>query len=118
MVVAGKQITIPKNLLIGLPKSRITLRNLVLDAPEPCKAQDPPQSGLAVSDSCRKDKPPALARIVATPAASGEMVASLVMVQKDSATTLARFSKERRSRRARNQGTSGAYATQPVTPPK
>ena len=119
MVVGGKQITIPDNLLIGLPKSRITLRNLVLEAPEACKSQQPPQSGLAVSDSCRKDKPPALARVVASPDASGEMVASLVMVQKDSARTLARFEKVRRPRRARSAGDgAGTYATQPMKPPK
>jgi hypothetical protein len=119
MVVKGKQITIPKDLLIGLPKGRMTLRNLVLDAPEACKALQPPQSGLAVSDTCRNGSTPALARIVAKPAASGELVASLVMVQKNSATTLARFSRERRSRRSANRDAQPpASAVQPVKPPR
>jgi hypothetical protein len=92
LVVQGKEITIPRGLLIGLPAGRITLRNLVLEAPDECKSQEPPQSGLAVSDTCRNGGTPALARIVAKPTESGGMVASLVMVQKDSSRTLARMS--------------------------
>jgi hypothetical protein len=90
MVVKGKEVTIPRDLLIGLPAGRITLRNLVNEAPEACKSQQPPQSGLAVADTCRNGGTPALARIVANPTASGGMEASLVMVQKDSGRTLAR----------------------------
>jgi hypothetical protein len=91
LVVQGKEITIPRGLSIGLPTGRLTLRNLVLDAPDDCKSQQPPQSGLAVSDTCRKEGTPALARIVANPDESGRMVAKLVMVQKDSARTIARM---------------------------
>lgn len=91
VVVQGKEVTIPRGLSIGLPKGRSSLRNLVLDAPDECKSQEPPQSGLAVSDTCRNGGSPALARIVASPDASGAMVASLVMVQKDSARTIARM---------------------------
>jgi len=91
LVVKGKRITIPDNLLIGLPAGRMTLRNLVMDGPQSCTSQVPLQSGLAVSDTCRTDGSPALARIVAKPDASGELVAALVMVLKDSATTLARM---------------------------
>jgi hypothetical protein len=91
MVVKGKEITIPRDLLIGLPAGRMTLRNLVLEAPAACKSQQPPQSGLAVSDTCLDGGTPALARIVANATESGGMVASLVMVQKDSVRTLARM---------------------------
>ncbi len=94
MVVRGKEITIPPDVTVGLPTGRVTLRNLVLEAPEECRSQQPPQSGLAVSDSCRNGGSPALARIVATPDASGALVASLVMVQKDSGRTLARMRPE------------------------
>jgi hypothetical protein len=90
MVVKGKEITIPHGLLVGLPSGRMTLRNLLLEAPEECKAQQPPQSGLAVSDTCRNGGTPALARVIASPTESGGLVASLVMVQKDSARTIAR----------------------------
>ena len=102
MVVQGKQVTIPRGLSIGLPTGQLSLRDLVQDAPEERTSQVPPQSGLAVSDTCRKEGTPALARIVANPDASGQMVAKLVMVQKDSARTLARFKAESpRAARAR-----------------
>ena len=102
MVVQGKEVTIPRGLSIGLPKGRSSLRSLVQDAPDECKSQEPPQSGLAVSDTCRNGSTPALARIVAVPDASGAMVANLVMVQKDSSRTIARLRPETpRAARAR-----------------
>lgn len=91
MVVRGKEITIPSDVLIGLPTGHVSLRDLVLEAPEECKSQQPPQSGLAQSDTCLNGGSPALARVIATRSASGDMVASTVMVQKDSARTLARM---------------------------
>jgi hypothetical protein len=91
IVVNGKEITIPSNLSIGLPSGRITLTDLMLDAAEQCRAQEPVQSGLAVSDSCRGDKPPALARVMVQPDANGTLVADLVMIQADSALTLSRI---------------------------
>jgi hypothetical protein len=100
IVVAGRRITLPEKLLIGLPSGRKSLRDLVLEAPPECTSQQPPQSGLAVSDSCRRDRPPALARVVATASASGELVASVVMIQRDSGRTLARM-KPRRGALAR-----------------
>ena len=103
LVVAGKEITIPDRLVVGMPSGTAPLRDLMLEAPAECKSQRPPQSGLAVSDSCRGSRPPALARVVATPNASGELVASLLMIQKDSAHTLARIKPQGRSR-ARSYG--------------
>jgi hypothetical protein len=94
IVVQGKEIAIPRGLSIGLPNGRLTLRDLVQDAPDECKSQQPPQSGLAVSDTCRNGGTAALARIVANPDASGGMVAKLVMVQKDSSRTIARMRPE------------------------
>ena len=93
IVVKGKEIAIPRDLLIGLPTGHATLRDLVLEAPDECKAQQPPQSGLAASDSCLNGSTPALARIVAKKSESG-MVATMVMVQKDSGRTLARMKPE------------------------
>ena len=119
IVVDGKQITIPDQLLIGLPSGRVPLRDLMLEAPAECKSQQPPQSGLAVSDSCRGARPPALARVVASPNASGELVASLLMIQKDSGRTLARIRPQGRSRaRAYGQQPSdaAAYPKKPETP--
>lgn len=110
LVVDGKQITVPDKLLIGLPSGRVPLRDLMLEAPAECRSQQPPQSGLAVSDACRGDRPPALARVVATPSASGELVASVVMIQKDSGPTLARFRRQRDSR-ARPQEAQPSNAT-------
>jgi hypothetical protein len=91
IVVNGKEITIPSNLSIGLPSGRIALTDLMLDASEQCRAQEPAQSGLATSDSCRGDKPPALARVMVQPDANGTLVADLVIIQADSALTLSRI---------------------------
>jgi hypothetical protein len=91
IVVDGRQIRVPEKLLIGLPSGQKSLRDLMLEAPAECKSQQPPQSGLAVSDACRGDRPPALARVVASAGASGELVASVLMIQKDSGRTLARI---------------------------
>jgi hypothetical protein len=102
LVVQGKEITIPRGLAIGLPTGEATLRTLVLEAPEECKAQEPPQSGLASSDSCLNGGAPALARVVASSTESGGLVATVVMVQKDSSRTLARMKAESpRAARAR-----------------
>ena len=103
IVVDGKQITLPDKLLIGLPSGSVSLRDLMLEAPAECQSHQPPQSGLAVSDSCRGDRPPALARVVASANASGELVASVVMIQKDSGRTLARI-RPQRNARARSYG--------------
>jgi hypothetical protein len=119
IVVADQQITIPDRLAIGLPSGMVPLRDLLLEAPAECKSQRPPQSGLAVSDSCRGSRPPALARVVASRNASGELVASLLMIQKDSGHTLARIKPQGRSR-ARSYGQqppdTAAYPKKPETP--
>ena len=119
IVVAGKPITIPDRLTVGLPSGSVPLRDLMLEAPAECKSQQPPQSGLAVSDSCRGARPPALARVVARPNESGELVASLLMIQKDSGRTLARIKPQGRSRlRAYGQQPPDAagYPKKPETP--
>lgn len=123
--VAGTRVTIPDNLLIGLPGKRLTLRNLVLDGPDDCKAQVPPQSGLALSDSCRNDRAPGLARVVASPNPSGNLVAGVAMVQKDSGLTLGRTgplrgSKEdpRRTGKYSAQPRGNRYGSAPPKPPK
>jgi hypothetical protein len=121
VVVNGKQITIPDRLLVGLPSGRVPLRDLMLAAPAECKSQQPAQSGLAVSDSCRGDRQPALARVVASPNAWGELVASLLMIQKDSARTLARIRPEGRSRAGsygQRSSDGAAYPKKSLPPPR
>lgn len=121
MVVDGREITLPEKLSIGLPSGRTSLRDLMLEAPATCRSQQPPQSGLAMSDSCRGDRPPALARVVASASASGELVASVVMIQKDSGRTLARI-KPRRGAQADSyrRQPSGSAASRKASggPPK
>lgn len=106
IVVDGREITLPEKLSIGLPSGRTSLRDLLLEAPAECRSQQPPQSGLAVSDSCRGNRPPALARVVASASASGDLVASVVMIQKDSGRTLARIKPQRGAQ-------AGSYKRQP-----
>lgn len=91
LVVDGKTIIVPEKLSIGLATGKSSLQGLMVAASEDCKTQDPPQSGLATSDSCRGQQPPALARIKASPNANGELVATLLMIQKNSGRALARM---------------------------
>ena len=120
IVVDGRPITLPEKLLIGLPSGQKSLRDLMAEAPAECKSQQPPQSGLAVSDSCRGDRPPALARVVASAGASGELVASVVMIQKDSGRTLARIKPQRAQKGSYKRQPSGTPAPPrpPGPPPK
>jgi hypothetical protein len=113
IVVDGRQITLPEKLLLGLPAGPMSLRDLMLEAPAECKSQQPPQSGLAVSDSCRGDRHPALARVVASASASGELVASVVMIQKDSGRTLARIKPQRGARAGSYRRQSSGTAASP-----
>lgn len=91
LVIDGKQIIVPEKLTIALASGKTSLQALMLAASDACKSQQPPQSGLATTDSCRGEKPPALARVMATPNENGELVASLVMIQPNSARALARM---------------------------
>jgi hypothetical protein len=121
IVVDGRQITIPEKLLIGLPSGQKSLRDLMLDAPAECKSQQPPQSGLAASDSCRGDRLPALARVVASASASGELVASVVMILKDSGPTLSRFRRQHETRvrpYGQQPSEAGAHPKPPGTQPR
>ena len=119
-VVDGRQITLPEKLLIGLPSGRKSLRDLMLEASAECKSQQPPQSGLAVSDACRGDRTPALARVVASAGATGELVASVLMIQKDSGRTLARIKPSRGAPDPYRRQRSGTPAPRkpPGPPPK
>lgn len=117
LVVDGKQIIVPEKLAIGLVSGPSSLQALMLDAGADCKAQQPPQSGLAATDSCRGEKPPALARVIASPNANGELVASAVMIQKNSARTLARIKPEAKTGDS-SYGQSGGYAKRSRRQPK
>ena len=109
LVVDGQQIVVPDKLAITEPTGGSTLQALMLAASDDCKSQKPPQSGIATSDSCRGERPPALARIVASPNEKGELVATAVMIQKDSARTLSRL-KPKAGAGDGSYGKAGAYS--------
>lgn len=91
LVIDGKTVIVPDKLAIGLASGPTSLQALMASASESCKSQQPPQSGLATTDTCRGEKPPALARVMASANEKGELVASVVMVMQNSAKTLARM---------------------------
>ena len=102
LVVDGQQIVIPDKLSITQPTGAATLQSLMVAASDDCKSQKPPQTGLATTDSCRGEQAPAIARVVASPNEKGELVATSVMLQKNSARTLSRI-------KGAPQGGDGSY---------
>ena len=80
MVVGGKSITLPRNLLIDLPANRLTLWQLFDQAPAACKALG--QTGLAKGDSCNTTGQGGIAAISANRTNGGNIIAGDLLVKK------------------------------------
>ena len=80
--VGGQRVIIPKNLLMDLPANRLTLQELVKQAPGVCAALG--QSGLARADSpfCNPGGQPGYALIHANHTSNGNVIAGDVFIQK------------------------------------
>ena len=80
MIVGGQTVTIPRNLLIDLPANRLTLWQLVDQAPAACKALG--QTGLAKADSCNTSGKGAIASIAANRTNGGNIIAGDLLIEK------------------------------------
>jgi len=80
VVVAGQTVILPKNLLIDLPANRLTLWQLVDQAPEPCKSRG--ETGLAKGDTCNVAGMGAIVTLSANRTSAGNVIAGDVLIEK------------------------------------
>lgn len=80
VVVAGQTIILPKNLLLDLPANRLTLWQLVDQAPEPCKSRG--ETGLAKGDTCNVAGSGAIVTLSANRTNGGNIIAGDVLIEK------------------------------------
>ena len=80
IVIGGQSIILPRNLMIDLPANRLTLWQLVDQAPAACKALG--QTGLAKGDSCNTSGRGAFAFVAANRMPSGNVIAGDMFLEK------------------------------------
>src|SRR4051795_616164 len=80
MVVGGQNIIIPRNLLADLPANRLTMQQLLEQAPPACAARG--ETGLAKADACNTSGTGAIATIEADRTPGGNVIAGDVFIQK------------------------------------
>jgi len=89
MVVSGRNIIIPRNMVFELPANRLTLQQMFVNAPSACAAIDtdpadgiPDETGLAKADRCNSSGTGAVATILANRSSSGNIIAGDVFLEK------------------------------------
>jgi len=86
MVVSGRNIIIPRNMVIELPANRNTLQQLFVNAPAACADTNgdgvPDETGLAKGDSCNGSGTGALVDILANKTNAGNIIAGFVFLEK------------------------------------
>jgi len=80
IVVAGKSIILPRNLLLDLPANRLTLKQLYDQAPAACVSAG--ETGLAKSDTCNHTGFGGIATISANKSTAGNLIAGDVLIAK------------------------------------
>ena len=80
MVVAGQNVIIPRNLLADLPANRLTMQQLLGQAPPACAVRG--ETGLAKADACNASGTGAIATIEANRTPAGNVIAGDVFIQK------------------------------------
>ena len=80
IVVGGQTVILPKNLLLDLPANRLTLWQLVDQAPEPCKSRG--ETGLAKGDTCNVSGTGGVATLTANRTNAGNTIAGDVLIAK------------------------------------
>ena len=80
IVIAGQYVTVPRNLLIDLPANRLTLWQLIDQAPAACKARG--ETGLSSTDVCNTRGAGSYAYISANRTNGGNIIAGDMMVEK------------------------------------
>ena len=89
MVVSGRNIIIPRNMVIDLPANRLTLQELFVNAPAACAAIDvdpddgiPDETGLAKGDRCNASGTGAAVTILGNKTNAGDLIAGEVFLEK------------------------------------
>jgi hypothetical protein len=88
IVVSGRNIIIPRNMVIDLPANRLTLQQFFLNAPSACAAIDgnndgiPDETGLAKGDSCNNSGTGAAITALANKTNAGDIIAGEIMLEK------------------------------------
>lgn len=80
VVVGGQTVILPRNLLLDLPANRLTLWQLVDQAPEPCKSRG--ETGLAKGDTCNLSGTGAIVSIAANRTNGNNVIAGDVLIEK------------------------------------
>jgi hypothetical protein len=80
IVVSGRNIIIPANMVIDLPANRLTLQQFFTNAPSACLALG--QTGLAKEDSCNSSGTGAAISILANKTNAGDIIAGEIMLEK------------------------------------
>jgi len=87
MVVAGRNIIIPRNMVIDLPANRLTLQQFFVNAPSACEDGPdadtvPDETGLAKGDNCNGSGTGAAVTILANKTNNGDIIAGEIMLEK------------------------------------
>ena len=80
IVVGGQTVILPKNLLLDLPANRLTLWQLVDQAPEPCKSRG--ETGLAKGDTCNLSGTGGIVTLSANRTNGNNIIAGDVFIEK------------------------------------
>ena len=80
IVVGGQTVIVPRNLLIDLPANRLTLWQIVNQAPAACKALG--QTGLAKADTCNTSGKGGFVFVAANKTRNGNIIAGDVFIEK------------------------------------
>jgi hypothetical protein len=87
IVVSGRNIIIPANMVIDLPANRLTLQELFVNAPSACAADTnadgvPDETGLAKGDACNGSGTGAAVTMLGNKTNAGDLVAGDVFLEK------------------------------------
>ncbi len=88
IVVSGRNIIIPANMVIDLPANRLTLQQLFVNAPSACGADVDPadgipdETGLAKGDRCNKSGTGAAVTMLGNKTNNGDLIAGEVFLEK------------------------------------
>ena len=88
MVVSGRNIIIPANMVLDLPANRLTLQELFVNAPSACAADVnpadgiPDETGLAKGDKCNGSGTGAAVTMLGNRTNAGDLIAGEVFLEK------------------------------------
>jgi hypothetical protein len=88
IVVSGRNMIVPRNLVFDLPANRMTLQQFFVNAPAACSADTnpadgiPDETGLAKGDNCNSSGTGAIIGALANKTNAGDIVAGEIMLEK------------------------------------